>query len=208
MSKMIQKIVTCPKCGVKNNKDLYESINVTVDDSLRLDVLNGKIFEYRCDGCGLKATMYYPFLYHDMKKRFMIQFDPNNSYDENMFKALENTNPMQGYTYRIVNKPYMLIDKILVLESPYDDRVIEVLKEFLKATNNSSQIRELSFALTKDNSYEFICVNDKGEAIGIIPFNPDLYNMIYDKFYDKLKDIRLYHIDTDFAEAFLNEVEL
>ena len=43
MSKMIQKIVTCPKCGVKNNKDLYESINVTVDDSLRLDVLNGKI---------------------------------------------------------------------------------------------------------------------------------------------------------------------
>lgn len=208
MSKMIRQLVTCPKCGTKNNMDLYQSVNVSIDDNLRVDVLNGKIFEYKCDKCGLKATMYYPFLYHDMKKKFMIQFDPNNSYDELTFKSIEQSNPMQGYTYRIVNKPYMLIDKILILESDYDDRVIEVLKEFLKASNNSSEIRELSFALTKDNSYEFICINEKGEAIGIIPFNPDLYNMIYDKFYSKLKDYRHYHIDTDFAEAFLNEVEL
>lgn len=117
-------------------------------------------------------------------------------------------NPMQGYRYRIVNKPFMLIDKILLLESKYDDKVIEVLKEFLKATNNTADVAALSFAVTKDNTYEFICINSANEAIGIIPFNDDLYQMIYDKFYSKLKDIDKYHIDKDFAEAFLNEVEI
>lgn len=208
MSLADKKLITCPKCGTKNYKDIYGSINVTNDYALRDMVLNGDIFNYHCAACGLNTKMYYPFLYHDMKHKFMVQFDPSNDYDENEFKAITNMNPMQGYRYRIVNKPFMLIDKILLLESKYDDKVIEVLKEFLKATNNTADVAALSFAVTKDNTYEFICINSANEAIGIIPFNDDLYQMIYDKFYSKLKDIDKYHIDKDFAEAFLNEVEI
>ena len=208
MSQIIQKLITCPKCGTHNNKDIYQTITIKNDKELRDSVLTGKMFLYSCKNCGMTATMYYPFLYNDLNHKFMIQFDPSNDFDDNEFKAIMNLNPMQGYRYRIVEKPYMLIDKILLMESSYDDRVIEVLKEYLKATNNTSEIDTLSFAVTKENSYEFVCINQKGEAIGIIPFNLDLYNMIYEKFYSKLKDIDKCHIDKDFAEAFLNEVEI
>lgn len=208
MSKVVLQQITCPKCGSISKHNIYESVNTTLDPDMREKVLNGSVFKFHCESCNTSIQIYYPFLYHDMKNKFMIQFDPKNEYDLEEFKTLENMNPMKGYTYRIVNVPYQLIDKILILEQKLDDKVMEVLKEFLKASSNNSEIRELVFAKMKDDTFAFICVNNKGEAIGMIPYSSDLYDMIYEKFYNKLKDIKKYIIDKDFAEDFLNKVEI
>ncbi len=113
----------------------------------------------------------------------------------------------KDYACRIVKKSYELVDKILILEK-FDDRVMEVLKEFVIASSNASNVLKLAFAKTKDDSYEFLCINSNDEVIGLIPFREDLYDMIYDKFYDKLKDLNPYIVDRDFAIKFLNEVEI
>ncbi len=208
MSKVVIQQITCPKCGSISEQKIYQSVNINLDPNMREEVLNGNVFKFHCPSCKASLSIYYPLLYHDMNNKFMIQFDPKNEYDEEEFKTLENMNPMKGYLYRIVHIPYQLIDKILIFEQKLDDKVIEVLKEFLKASNNNSEIRELDFAKMKDDTFSFICVNNKGEAIGMIPYSNDLYDMIYEKFYDKLKDIKKYKIDSDFAQEFLNNVEI
>ncbi len=199
------KLLTCPKCGTNNNFDVYKSVNITDDFLKREDVLTNKIFRYKCANCNLVTTIYYPFLYHDKNKKFVIQFDPKNIFDDSL--GIKDMDVFNDYTCRIVKKSYELVDKILILEK-FDDRVMEVLKEFVIASSNASNVLKLAFAKTKDDSYEFLCINSNDEVIGLIPFTEDLYDMIYDKFYDKLKDLNPYIVDRDFAIKFLNEVEI
>ncbi len=199
------KLLTCPKCGANNVFDIYKSINVSDDFLKREDVLTNKIFKYKCDKCNLNTTIYYPFLYHDKNSLFVIQFDPKNIFDDSL--GIKDMDVFKDYRCRIVKKSYELIDKILVLEK-FDDRVMEVLKEFVIASSNASNVLKLAFAKTKDDSYEFLCINSNEEVIGLIPFKKELYDMIYDKFYLKLKDLNPYVVDRDFAIKFLNEVEI
>lgn len=205
MGTIEQKNIKCPKCGTNNLFDICKSVNASDDFFSKEDVLNGKIFKYSCKNCNLNTTICYPFMYFDKSKKFLIQFDPKNIFDENI--GINEMDSFKEYKCRIVRKQYELIDKILVLEM-YDDRAMEVLKEFVIASSNASNVMKLAFAKTKDMTYEFLCINSNDEVLGYIPFSEELYDMIYDKFYDKLKDLNPYIVDREFAMNFLNEVEI
>lgn len=75
----------CPSCGMKKNVILYDSINVTVDPNLREKLFNGEVNVLNCDKCGDSAFFAAPFLYHDMERKFMVQFVPFAYVEEKVF---------------------------------------------------------------------------------------------------------------------------
>jgi hypothetical protein len=76
MSKMQQIDVECPECGEKQSVDYWESINVDLDSSLRGQLFDGSINFFRCENCKYEAFVNGPLLYHDMTRKFCIQYMP------------------------------------------------------------------------------------------------------------------------------------
>lgn len=204
--------INCPKCHKTYDFKVYRSINVGINKELKEDILNFKIFKFNCD-CGVSTNVFYPFLYHDSLKQFMIQYskpEDVSKYEESFLKIINDENLFMNneYVYRIVDSPYLLIEKTLLLESIYDDRIIEIMKEFIKASLDIGELDKLLFAKNKDKEYEFIALDKNNTSLGMVPFDKQLYQMVYDGFYDKLNNRKDLIINQKWALDFLNEVKL
>ena len=77
----------CPKCGAKGKVIIYQSINVSLDPSLREKLLVGKINIFHCPKCEQNSFISVPLLYHDMDRKFMVQFFPFSLIEEKNFLA-------------------------------------------------------------------------------------------------------------------------
>jgi predicted RNA-binding Zn-ribbon protein involved in translation (DUF1610 family) len=81
--------IDCPKCGINQTVTIWDSINVTEDPDLKEKLLKGEINIFRCQKCGDEAVIPMPLLYHDMEKRFFIQYYP--------FSWIESENFFEGF---------------------------------------------------------------------------------------------------------------
>jgi hypothetical protein len=75
---MKQIDVECPECGQTQRVDYWESINVDLDSSLRRQLFDGSVNFFRCENCNYEAIVNGPLLYHDMTRKFCIQYLPEN----------------------------------------------------------------------------------------------------------------------------------
>jgi hypothetical protein len=75
---MKQIDVECPECGEKQSVDYWESINVDLDPSLRRQLFDAGVNFFRCEFCKYEAFVNGPLLYHDMTRKFCIQYLPEN----------------------------------------------------------------------------------------------------------------------------------
>ena len=67
MSKRGLITLNCPKCHSNFEKEVWQSINVTIDPNLKKELRDYKFFLYTCPKCGFEFVSYYNFLYHDME---------------------------------------------------------------------------------------------------------------------------------------------
>ena len=75
----------CPKCGEKQSLTLYDSINVSLDPSLKEKLFKGEINIFQCKKCKEKAFVPMPLLYHDMEKHLLVQFYPFDVMEDDEF---------------------------------------------------------------------------------------------------------------------------
>ena len=68
--------IECPKCGRKQTETLYETINVTLNHDLKQKLFEGEINRFRCKSCGNEAYISLPLLYHDMGRKYCVQYYP------------------------------------------------------------------------------------------------------------------------------------
>lgn len=143
MSRMQQLPVDCPRCGVRSNATVHESVNVTLDRSLKQRVLSGELFQWCCPRCGQECTNGHPLLYHDMEQRLLIRWvAPEYAGTPERLRALLLVSeasadwPELGgeYRCRLVRDLDDLIEKIYVFDTGLDDRAIEWLKFSLKGS--------------------------------------------------------------------------
>lgn len=212
MSKIEEKIVRCPDCGKENKFLMHTSINLSLNPELRDIILTQKVFNYKCD-CGCNTHVFYPVLIHNMDKKFMIQFCDSSRIDEykDNFKKINDKDPlgaMKDYKYRIVEKPFELTEKVLLLESKYDDRVIEVLKEMMIASSPNQEIAYLIYANDKEKGNVFLCLNQNNTLIGMMPLRDELYDSVYSMFGKQAIVDDSYIINQEWAREFLCEVKI
>ena len=112
---------------------MYESVNVSLDPSLREKVLTGEIFQWECPKCGESLSVMYDLLYHDMDKKFQIYYSPANCAGINkMINDMLNKYPGMRKLCRTVDSLNALREKIFIFESMLDDIAIELVKVMIK----------------------------------------------------------------------------
>lgn len=166
MSKIETKKFTCPKCHKESDFIMYESVNVSLDPSLREKVLTGELFQWTCPECGETFTVMYDFLYHDMKKQFMIYFSPNGceSINSQTNEMLEKFKGMRGSTYRSTDDFNRLKEKIFILENDLNDIAIEFGKVLIKFD------KESKVPVESELYFESIVPGDGEKGNGVLLF--------------------------------------
>jgi len=91
MSMMSHHEIECPECGKSQKVDVWRSINVDLDASLRDRLIAGEINQFRCSSCGYEAFLDVSFLYHDMTREFCVYYLSPSSFDdpENEFQEFD-----------------------------------------------------------------------------------------------------------------------
>lgn len=102
MSQMQNHDLACPECGREQEVMVLNSINVTIDPQLRDRLFDADINVFRCRYCSYNAFLNAPLLYHDMGRKFCVQFYPpelleDESFLESFSKDGKSDEPMRSF---------------------------------------------------------------------------------------------------------------
>ncbi len=232
MSRSSIEKIECSNCGKEFEFEMHQSVNVTLDPDLKKLVFNNGLFKYTCPHCGVEQNILYPVLYHDMTegRNFMVQFGSPNYVDEFeymsipeenserdidqiMIKAMRNT-PRRGVT----NIPDF-IEKIVILENGYDDRIIEVIRREIieeitaefKKEKKRDKIKDTFFDVAETNSGEkvFVCIvyTEKAKEPIYIPIKDAQYQNVYNRYKHRLSYYNNCVVDQSFADKFIHDTK-
>ncbi len=129
MANVVVKKIACPKCSESTEAKLYMSINATNEPTLRSDVLDERLFKFRCTACGHEARLTYPVLYNDMKNRFMVYLIPEiDRFQLEDVELEQKYERLKGVRKRITSDFNSFKEKVFVFESGLDDMAVEITK--------------------------------------------------------------------------------
>lgn len=121
--------VVCSKCGCKWMIPCETLVHAQNESSLRKRILEGSFFTRKCSKCGKLMTFYYPFLYCDMKNKFLIALANE---DVKWVQELDELEQYVLFRKRLVIDESQLIEKIRIFEHHLEDEGIALIKERLK----------------------------------------------------------------------------
>lgn len=129
MANVVVKNIACPKCSESTEAKLYMSINATNEPTLRADVLDEKLFKFRCTACGHEARLTYPVLYNDMRNRFMVYLIPEiDRFQLEDVELEQKYERLRGIRKRITSDFNSFKEKVFIFESGLDDMAVEITK--------------------------------------------------------------------------------
>ena len=82
MSKASEVEVECPECQHTQTVTFWDSLNASLDPTLREKLLKAEINQFKCIKCECTAHLTGPLLYHDMTRKFCIQYIPPADLDD------------------------------------------------------------------------------------------------------------------------------
>lgn len=147
MSKVRTEIVSCPNCSNRQEIEVWESINVTLDPALKERLFNGTINSFKCSICTYETEIETSLLYHDMTIGFAVQYYPYSFLEikefvqdqRNMaqqFDELLKSEPKNIPRYLL--KPHIVFSKeemcryVIYIEKVFNNQIGD-LNEFLRS---------------------------------------------------------------------------
>ena len=171
MSMPEQASLTCPACAHPQTITLWKSINVTLDRSLKGQLLKGEINLFKCEKCHEEAWIPIDLLYHDMEAKVMIYLIYPDKDDGIDIEALRNSPikaPSRDYKLRVVTSLRQVIEKIFIFDHRLDDRIIELLKfamwEGQAGTEQLPEDRLFYHGLTEGNELILALYDSSGNS--------------------------------------------
>ncbi len=77
----------CPACGEESSTTVWRSMNVTQDPDAKELLLAGTVNVFQCPKCGYESMLDIDFLYHDMERKFCVQYYPYERLADDGFLA-------------------------------------------------------------------------------------------------------------------------
>ena len=157
--------LSCPKCATANSIIEWQSINADVNPEMRIKILDGSAFLFRCTKCAYTAELSYPCLYHDMTNSLLIFLMPDNHKDaETAIKEIQiSADQMKlfnnNYKQRIVTSPKRLVEKIRLLESGIDDKLAEICKLLFRVMSGHGNEEVSLYYDTSNEKHKIVIVN-------------------------------------------------
>ena len=128
--------VKCPVCAELCEIEVWQSIQAA-DADIKDDLLKGRVNILKCASCGASALVSVPVLYTDSEKKLMISFFPSSDESaklKNFAHLLDEAKKsgeyasFEDYNLRYVSDYNSFLEKILIFDNGFHDKVIEVLK--------------------------------------------------------------------------------
>ena len=185
----------CPVCETETERDYINLLNTAKHPELVRDLQEGKLFEFECDHCGAKRQLSYQFLYHDPAKHFMVFLLPEYRDDqEQVEQALtdlltEIDFSLANYQLRIAVSVPELIEKVLIFNTGYDDRVVETVKiltDGLFAQDKPTLPVKARYFYLQDNKPKVLYLTDEGQILA--DFHEKLVDFVRVKYAKKLDE--------------------
>jgi hypothetical protein len=131
MSLNRQEIIDCSRCQHRQQFTVWESVNVSVDPSLKQALLKGDLTTFRCSRCRNESTVAFNCLYHDMDRSLAIWLKHLESGEDGDIDPVAKelfSNFAKDYKCRVVNSFHELVDKIRIFDDGFSDHEIELIK--------------------------------------------------------------------------------
>ena len=190
MSKSKPFNIKCPSCGVQQDVELYEAVNVETDPELKQALLENQLNRVDCIDCDASFRVDMPLLYSDPKHNVLLHWIPETEtltkeqIIEDFDQSLEQINAMlppdiTPPNVRLVLTRVELVELIFMLEAELNERVVEYVKYSIHTRNvgkvDPKQFRlllnvqdstddELLFAIQDVESHELGKVLQYGRA--------------------------------------------
>ncbi len=75
----------CPSCGEESSTTVWRSMNVTQDPDTKELLLAGTVNVFQCPKCHYESMLDIDFLYHDMERKFCVQYYPYERLSDDSF---------------------------------------------------------------------------------------------------------------------------
>lgn len=137
--------IECPKCGHPQEVELYDSINVSSDNTLREDLMGNRLNGVECSSCHFEFRVDKSMLYHDPARNVMIYWIPVGPEDRtrgqqefrDTIAQMTSVVPdsMALPEIHLVFTRTELVERIFVCEAGLNARIIEYMKYMLYLKN-------------------------------------------------------------------------
>lgn len=131
MSQPLNITIACGGCGSTQPFTVWESLDAASDRDQKERLLQGALDRFTCGHCGWSADVAHQLVYQDRDKKFMVWLVVGDDLPGVSEFPLDQS--MADFHLRLVQTNNQLIEKVLILDSGYDDRVIEIFKQRLLA---------------------------------------------------------------------------
>lgn len=187
--------IICPQCGACQKLDIYETVNIAVDPSMRDRVASGELFRGRCETCGCEIPLSYDCVYKDIAHRFMIYLIPPQT--PNAIDLIESAQKQceellgklrETFCLRIVSSVTELQEKRVQFEQGLDDRITELYKTILLRglLKEQPEYRLKQALLTgTDGKKRFFFTDADGNRLSV-GFDEGMYRSLEEMFLDKI----------------------
>lgn len=212
MYKKTNDKITCENCGNEQTAIIWGVVDGNVNTRTKQKIIDGTFFEHRCKSCGEVNFITHPVLYEDTKLDFMVY------YVESPLRLAEATAAIIGRRslvkeeddtrIRITTTPNAFREKVALLDSGCDDRVVEVMKmsilEVLSRNDKIGHVDEILCYFCGDGTIDIDVI---GEKSGSIKVKENFYYYVKNKVEKTLEMTRKNPIEVglDFAIEFMVE---
>ncbi len=206
--------IKCPQCGEDVEIEQWSAVNSEKNPEQKKKLLDGTLFQTKCEKCGKIITVGYPVVYHDSVGKCMIWLiydDSEIQHIEQYFRQSKSESAEKpvdrNCIERIVRTPESLREKIIIFDNALDDKIVEIMKlayakEVQRKLVNDNVI--ISFFSKQDENLQIEIYTEKGKAF-VSPFSRDLYDQLNDKYGGKASyaEDRVFIIDDVWAYQLL-----
>lgn len=162
--------IKCPSCGVQQDVELYEAINVGADPELKKALLENRLNRVDCIDCDASFRVDMPMLYSDLQHNILIHWIPETAdlkkdqIIEDFDQSLEQINEMlppdiAAPSVRLVLTRVELVELIYIIEAGLNQRVVEYVKYSIH-TRNMEKVDPKKFRLllnVQDSTDDELC---------------------------------------------------
>jgi len=146
MSRSKNYNITCPSCGLPQQVDLYEAVNVATDPQLKDALMHNWLNRVECPDCNTTFRVDMPLLYSDPQHNILIHWMPESDEMprerilEEFDQTLDQINDIMPDDVavprvRLVLSRVDLVELIYLIEGGYNQRVVEYVKYSIYTRN-------------------------------------------------------------------------
>lgn len=146
MSKSKTFNIKCPSCGIQQDVELHEMVDVSTEPELKQALLENRLNRVSCTDCDAGFRVDMPLLYSDPKHNVLIHWIPETKalpkerIIEDFDQSLEEINEMLPPdiavpNVRLVLTRVELVERIFMIEAGLNERVVEYVKYSIHTRN-------------------------------------------------------------------------